>query len=48
MIKNFPCDRQMDVMDCGPACLKIKELWEQRGDIGIVNRHRTQQIVINA
>ena len=19
----FPCDRQMDIMDCGPACLKI-------------------------
>ena len=20
---SFPCDRQMDVMDCGPACLKM-------------------------
>jgi ATP-binding cassette subfamily B protein len=23
MIKKFPCDRQMDLMDCGPACLKM-------------------------
>lgn len=23
MIKQFPCDRQFDLMDCGPACLKM-------------------------
>ena len=23
MLKTFPCDRQMDMMDCGPACLKM-------------------------
>lgn len=23
MINSFPCDRQMDMMDCGPACLKM-------------------------
>lgn len=23
MPKKFPCDRQMDMMDCGPACLKM-------------------------
>lgn len=23
MIKSFPCDRQLDLMDCGPACLKM-------------------------
>lgn len=23
MLKTFPCDRQMDLMDCGPACLKM-------------------------
>ena len=22
-LKPFPCDRQMDMMDCGPACLKM-------------------------
>lgn len=22
-MRNFPCDRQMDMMDCGPACLKM-------------------------
>ncbi|AYD49046.1 peptidase domain-containing ABC transporter [Arachidicoccus soli] len=22
-IRQFPCDRQMDMMDCGPACLKM-------------------------
>ncbi len=22
MLKKFPCDRQLDLMDCGPACLK--------------------------
>ncbi|WP_090391298.1 cysteine peptidase family C39 domain-containing protein [Niabella drilacis] len=20
---SFPCDRQLDMMDCGPACLKM-------------------------
>ncbi|MBN8876892.1 MAG: site-specific integrase [Sphingobacteriales bacterium] len=28
------------------AGLKIKELWEQRGDMGIVNRHQIQQVAI--
>lgn len=23
MLNRFPCDRQMDMMDCGPACLKM-------------------------
>lgn len=23
MKRRFPCDRQMDMMDCGPACLKM-------------------------
>ncbi|TXH20285.1 MAG: peptidase domain-containing ABC transporter [Chitinophagaceae bacterium] len=23
MRKSFPCDRQLDMMDCGPACLKM-------------------------
>ncbi|MBZ4190586.1 peptidase domain-containing ABC transporter [Niabella beijingensis] len=23
MINRFPCDRQLDMMDCGPACLKM-------------------------
>ncbi|ETZ23858.1 peptidase domain-containing ABC transporter [Pedobacter sp. V48] len=23
MVNKFPCDRQMDLMDCGPACLKM-------------------------
>src|SRR5699024_5933438 len=23
VIKSFPCDRQFDMMDCGPACLKM-------------------------
>lgn len=23
MINKFPCDRQLDLMDCGPACLKM-------------------------
>jgi len=23
MLKTFPCDRQLDMMDCGPACLKM-------------------------
>lgn len=23
MLKTFPCDLQMDMMDCGPACLKM-------------------------
>ncbi|MGE9314216.1 peptidase domain-containing ABC transporter [Niabella sp. CJ426] len=23
MLSKFPCDRQMDMMDCGPACLKM-------------------------
>lgn len=23
MLKTFPCDRQLDIMDCGPACLKM-------------------------
>ncbi len=23
MLKSFPCDRQMDMMDCGPSCLKM-------------------------
>ncbi|RYE52749.1 MAG: hypothetical protein EOP48_15835 [Sphingobacteriales bacterium] len=23
MLKQFPCDRQMDAKDCGPACLKM-------------------------
>ncbi len=23
MINSFPCDRQLDLMDCGPACLKM-------------------------
>ncbi|MGN7785526.1 peptidase domain-containing ABC transporter [Niabella sp. 22666] len=23
MLKRFPCDRQLDLMDCGPACLKM-------------------------
>jgi ATP-binding cassette subfamily B protein len=23
MLKSFPCDRQLDMMDCGPACLKM-------------------------
>lgn len=23
MIGRFPCDRQLDMMDCGPACLKM-------------------------
>jgi len=23
MFKSFPCDRQMDMMDCGPACIKM-------------------------
>jgi ATP-binding cassette subfamily B protein len=22
-LNNFPCDRQLDMMDCGPACLKM-------------------------
>lgn len=22
-VNKFPCDRQMDIMDCGPACLKM-------------------------
>uniref|UniRef100_UPI0025DEC6F3 cysteine peptidase family C39 domain-containing protein n=1 Tax=uncultured Chitinophaga sp. TaxID=339340 RepID=UPI0025DEC6F3 len=22
MFTPFPCDRQLDTMDCGPACLK--------------------------
>ncbi|WP_026712562.1 cysteine peptidase family C39 domain-containing protein [Flavobacterium daejeonense] len=22
-LNGFPCDRQMDMMDCGPACLKM-------------------------
>ncbi len=22
-LKNFPCDRQLEMMDCGPACLKM-------------------------
>jgi integrase len=30
------------------AGLKIKELWEQRGDMGIVNRHQVQQAAISA
>lgn len=30
------------------AGIKIKELWEQRGDIGIVNRQLTQQVRQNA
>lgn len=29
------------------AGLKIKELWEKRGDIGIVNRHQTQRVTIS-
>ncbi|MBX3255002.1 MAG: hypothetical protein KF862_12745 [Chitinophagaceae bacterium] len=23
MLERFPCDRQMDMTDCGPACLKM-------------------------
>lgn len=23
MLNSFPCDRQLDMMDCGPACLKM-------------------------
>lgn len=23
LLKTFPCERQLDMMDCGPACLKI-------------------------
>ncbi len=23
LLNNFPCDRQLDMMDCGPACLKM-------------------------
>ncbi|HRO44376.1 phage integrase SAM-like domain-containing protein [Agriterribacter sp.] len=30
------------------AGLKIKELWEQRGDMGIVNRHQVQHAAISA
>src|SRR5688572_26337929 len=22
-LHKFPCDRQLDIMDCGPACLKM-------------------------
>lgn len=22
MLNKFPCERQLDLMDCGPACLK--------------------------